>query len=98
MIHIRIDDHADNSKRKFACGIGPDLPAGDTYWFDTKLANGAALLARLTRIAQMQPQPEVHIRADGRAAYDAIGRAVYACQQTGIERIGFITEPPAASP
>ncbi len=34
MIHIRIDDHPENSKRKFACGIGPDLPPGDTYWFD----------------------------------------------------------------
>jgi hypothetical protein len=33
MIHIRIDDYPENSKRKFACGIGPELPAGDTYFF-----------------------------------------------------------------
>ena len=33
MIHIRIDDEIENSKRKFACGIGPDLPTGDTYYF-----------------------------------------------------------------
>jgi len=33
VIHIRIDGHTDNTKRKFACGIGPDLPAGDTYFF-----------------------------------------------------------------
>lgn len=33
MIHIRIDDEIENSKRRFACGIGPDLPPGDQYFF-----------------------------------------------------------------
>jgi hypothetical protein len=33
MIHIRIDDFDDNSKRQFACGIGPELPEGDIYFF-----------------------------------------------------------------
>lgn len=31
-VHIRIDDWDDNSKREFACGIGPELPEGDK-WF-----------------------------------------------------------------
>ena len=35
MIHIRIDDEIENSKRIFACGLGPDLPTGDTYFFDS---------------------------------------------------------------
>lgn len=35
-IHIRIDDEELNSKRKFACGIGPDLPEGDTYYFESE--------------------------------------------------------------
>lgn len=35
MIHVRIDNQRENSKRKFACGIGPDLPKGDTYRFDS---------------------------------------------------------------
>lgn len=34
MIHIRIDDDPENAKRKFACGIGPELPAGDFYYFE----------------------------------------------------------------
>lgn len=38
MIHIRIDNEVENSKRKFACGIGPELPAGDTYFFDGELS------------------------------------------------------------
>jgi hypothetical protein len=38
MIHIRIDDERENSKRRFACGIGPDLPEGDVYFFQAESA------------------------------------------------------------
>jgi hypothetical protein len=34
MIHIRIDNERENSKRLFACGIGPGLPEGDVYFFE----------------------------------------------------------------
>lgn len=36
MIHIRIDNETENSKRKFACGIGPGLPPGDIYYFENE--------------------------------------------------------------
>jgi len=67
---------------------------GAIYWFDTPVTSGDMLASQLTRAAQRQPQPELHIRADARADYDAIGRVVYAAQQAGIGRIGFLTEPP----
>jgi biopolymer transport protein ExbD len=67
---------------------------GAVYWFDTPVAGTEGLVAQLTRAAQQQPQPELDIRADARADYDAIGRVVYAAQQAGIGRIGFLTEPP----
>lgn len=38
MFHIRIDDEPENSKRKFACGLGPELPAGDMYFFEAEVA------------------------------------------------------------
>lgn len=38
MIHLRVDDHDDNSKRQFACGLGPDLPEGDQYFFSSEVA------------------------------------------------------------
>ena len=67
---------------------------GGTYWYDTRLATPQELLERLGRVAAQQPQPEVHIRGDARADYESIGRVVYAAQQMGIARVGFITEPP----
>ena len=67
---------------------------GATWWFETRLPDAGALKELLAKIATMQPQPELHIRGDVRADYDAIGRVVLAAQQAGIARIGFLTEPP----
>ena len=67
---------------------------GSLYWFDTPLPDRRDLDALLVKIAQLQPQPELHIRGDARADYDSVGYVVYAAQQAGIARIGFLTEPP----
>lgn len=37
MIHVRVDDEDRNDKRRFACGIGPELPSGDVYFFASEL-------------------------------------------------------------
>ncbi|MDB5958024.1 biopolymer transporter ExbD [Ramlibacter sp.] len=67
---------------------------GGTWWFDTRLPDAQSLKDLLAKIAAMQPQPEVHIRGDVRADYEAIGRVVLAAQQAGVARVGFLTEPP----
>jgi biopolymer transport protein ExbD len=67
---------------------------GAVYWYDTRVPTQQDLLEQLARVAAQQPQPEVHIRGDARADYEPIGRVVFAAQQMGIARIGFITEPP----
>jgi biopolymer transport protein ExbD len=36
----------------------------------------------------------VHIRGDARASYEPVGRVVFACQQMGIARVGFVAEQP----
>ena len=67
---------------------------GGIYWNELKIANTAALIDRLKKIAVLVPQPEVQIRGDGGAKYDSVGRIIYACQRAGIMKVGFITEPP----
>ena len=66
---------------------------GLIYWFDTPVA-APQFAGQLAQVAGQQPQPELHIRADARADYESIGQVVYAAQQAGIARIGFLTEPP----
>jgi len=46
--------------------------------------------ARGMNAAQM---PEVHIRGDRNVRFEAIGRVIFACQQAGILKVGFLTEP-----
>lgn len=42
VIHIRVDDEALNSGRRMACGIGPELPVGDVYFFAGEIGSGMA--------------------------------------------------------
>ncbi|AXQ28478.1 biopolymer transporter ExbD [Solimonas sp. K1W22B-7] len=68
--------------------------AGDVFWNEQQVGNSDLLLEKFTAIAQQDPQPEVHIRGDGDAAYEHVGRVVLASQRAGIAKLGFITEPP----
>ena len=68
--------------------------SNDTFWYDLPLPERSELQARLKALGALQPQPEVHIRADARADYAAVAKVVLAAQQAGIVRIGFLTEPP----
>jgi biopolymer transport protein ExbD len=68
---------------------------GNIYWNQEKVAGLAALRARLAALSGNTPQPEVHIWGDQDAHYQAVGEVLLACQQAGIEKVGFITQPPA---
>ena len=68
---------------------------GDVYWGMQLVKDNDELVGRLKKIATQQPQPEVHIRGDQSGRYEFVGRVVFACQRAGIQKIGFVTEPPA---
>jgi biopolymer transport protein ExbD len=67
---------------------------GDIYWYDAKMPNADALVAKLKAVSQMKPQPEVQIRGDLAARYMGVGKVLLACQRAGITKVAFITEPP----
>jgi biopolymer transport protein ExbD len=66
---------------------------GNIFWNDKSMPNRDALLAYVKAAALTKPQPEVHIRADRDAKYEAVGRVLYALQRGGIVKVGFLTEP-----
>jgi biopolymer transport protein ExbD len=68
---------------------------GVVYWNAQRLADAATLAARLEQLGESQPQPEVHVRGDETTRYEAVGRVVLACQQAGIQKVSFVTQPPA---
>jgi len=67
---------------------------GDVYWGQEYIPDNEKLVERLKKVSVMTPQPEVHIRGDQNVRYEAIGRVVFDCERAGIQKIGFITEPP----
>ncbi|MGJ7544239.1 ExbD/TolR family protein [Variovorax sp. LT1R16] len=69
--------------------------AGRIYWYDTPVRDTKSLADKLTKVAALNPQPEVHIRGDWQSDYEPVGKIIYACQAAGIAKVGFITEPPA---
>jgi len=48
---------------------------------------------RFAAEAQRQPQPELHIRADGNARYQTVAQVMSLAAKSGLVRIGFITDP-----
>jgi biopolymer transport protein ExbD len=67
---------------------------GEIFWNELQIPSAAALTERLKKESVRVPQPEVHIRGDGAARYQSVGKTVYACQRAGIAKISFVIEPP----
>jgi len=68
---------------------------GETFFGLQRVHDNHDLVGRLKEVAVIKPQPEVHVRGDRQAGYEAVGRVVLACQRAGIAKVGFIIEPPS---
>jgi biopolymer transport protein ExbD len=51
------------------------------------------LRERLAASSRLQPQPEIHLRADRTTQYQAIAEVMADTAKAGLSRIGFISEP-----
>jgi biopolymer transport protein ExbD len=66
---------------------------GNAYFNNELITDNNEMIHRLEEKAVLKPQPEVHIRGDKDARFQDIGRLVYDCQRSGIQKVGFLTEP-----
>ncbi|WP_374408200.1 ExbD/TolR family protein [Hydrogenophaga sp.] len=66
--------------------------SGAYYWNDAPVSD-SELSTQLSRIAAMEPQPELHIRGDKAVRYERVAQAMASAQHAGVRKIGFITEP-----
>ena len=56
----------------------------DIFWNQQLVPDTDALFQRLSKVATMKPQPEVHIRGDGQARYESVGRVLFQCTRAGM--------------
>ncbi|MFM0038561.1 biopolymer transporter ExbD [Paraburkholderia strydomiana] len=71
--------------------------AGKLYW-NGNLITLAQMRTQFAQAAsqakQQSEQPEIHLRAERSTRYEVIAQVMGAAQQAGLERIGFVTDPP----
>lgn len=64
---------------------------GSVYWNNDRVAQ-EELAPRLAQAAQLQPQPELQLRADKATRYEIIAQVMSAAQSNGLTRMGFVTD------
>jgi biopolymer transport protein ExbD len=71
--------------------------AGKIYW-DGAPVTLDQMRARFTQAGKQQDQPEIQLRAERSTRYEVIAQVMGAAQQAGLERLGFVTDPPPPAP
>ena len=66
--------------------------AGRRFWNGEPLTRAEAA-QRFAGAGRLQPQPEIHLRADQSVAYRAVAETLADATRAGLTRIGFVSEP-----
>jgi biopolymer transport protein ExbD len=66
--------------------------AGIVYW-NGEVLDRSGWRSRMDAAAGQQPQPEVHIRADGAVPYRRVAEVMADAARAGLVRIGFVSTP-----
>ena len=69
---------------------------GALYW-NGEPVDKPVLTVRMAAAAKLNPQPEMHIRADGTTEYQKVAEVMSDAAKAGLVRIGFVTEPREAN-
>jgi biopolymer transport protein ExbD len=63
---------------------------GTIVWNGTPVASLDTLESYFHTYADKDPQPEIHLRPDRRAKYDAVAKVLAAAQRNRMKKIGFV--------
>jgi biopolymer transport protein ExbD len=66
--------------------------SGEVYWNGERV-DPPVLASRMTSAAKLDPQPELHLRADRTTEYQKVAQVMSAAAKAGLVKIGFVTEP-----
>jgi biopolymer transport protein ExbD len=67
---------------------------GEMYYNQQRIANTDELFKFLAEQSVKVPQPAVKVRGDQETRYESIGRVIYTAQRAGVQKVGFVIEPP----
>jgi biopolymer transport protein ExbD len=73
--------------------IALSIKADGAIFWNGERVERVQLRERLAAGSQQRPQPEIHLRADREARYQAIAEVMADAANSGMGRIGFVSEP-----
>ena len=66
--------------------------SGAVFWNGARVSRDE-LSEKLAGASRIQPQPEMHIRADRTTQYQNVAEVMSAAARAGLTRIGFVSDP-----
>ena len=69
------------------------IDAASLVYWNGQVVDNANLNAHLRAAAAVQPQPELHIRAERTTPYETVAQVMSEAARAGVGRIGFVTDP-----
>ncbi|RMX04089.1 biopolymer transporter ExbD [Corticibacter populi] len=73
--------------------VSLSIDAEGIYYLDTTPVTDDELKTRLALESAKDPQPSLHISGDKNVRYERVAKAMALASETGLSKIGFITEP-----
>ena len=68
---------------------------GEVFW-NGEAVDKPTLEARMAEAGKLEPQPEIHLRADRKTEYQKVAEVMSAAARAHLVKIGFITDPSPA--
>jgi biopolymer transport protein ExbD len=69
------------------------IDAESRLWWNGEAVAPDVFTERMRAAAALQPQPELHLRAEATTPYEKVARVMSEAARHGLTRIGFVTEP-----
>ena len=92
---VKVDlPHASSQKEETRpVQVNVSVQADGTVLWDEQKVNDDELRAKIEQAAKTSPQPELHLNADRKVAYEKVAQVISAAQAGGLTKIGFVTQP-----
>lgn len=69
---------------------------GVVYW-DGEIVDKAGMKRRMIAASALNPQPELHLRADKMTRYQVLAEVMADASKAGLTKIGFVSDPHTVS-
>jgi biopolymer transport protein ExbD len=92
---VKVDlPHASSQKEETRpVQVNVSVQADGTVLWDEQKVSDDELRAKIEQAAKTSPQPEMHLNADRKVAYEKVAQVMSAAQAGGLTKIGFVTQP-----